>query len=205
MHCLQPVGMAHASFILAFSIFTGIVKKLLKTRKKEKKKKHNKIVMLARSKLNSMENKISEALINNEIRHQDFMTIINEVKKYRGLKESITMINCQRSDVEKINLIEKGKKWASMKLPSTMKLLIIIPNCKYKMECYCMRCKKYTKNIYPRVSKTSNDKIMILLKCVVWGRKKLRFINKQEAKGLLSNLGLRTLSSKIPLLGDILF
>ena len=72
--------MAHASFILAFSIFTGIVKKLLKTRKKEKKKKHNKIVMLARSKLNSINNKISKALMDNEISHEDFETIINEEK-----------------------------------------------------------------------------------------------------------------------------
>ena len=58
-----PVGMASASFSLAFSISTGIVKKLLKTTR-NKKKKHNKIVMLARSKLNSTESKISEALIN---------------------------------------------------------------------------------------------------------------------------------------------
>ena len=63
------------------------------------------IVMLARCKLNSIEIKISEALINNEISHEDFMTIINEEKKYRELKESIRMTNSQRSDVEKINLI----------------------------------------------------------------------------------------------------
>ena len=66
--------------------------------------------MLARSKLNSMESKISEALINNEISHEDFMTIINEEIKYRGIKESIRMMNSQRSDVEKINLIKEGKK-----------------------------------------------------------------------------------------------
>ena len=65
--------------------------------------------MLARSKLNSIESKISEELINNEISHEDFMTIINEEKKYRELKESIRMMNSQRSDVEKINLIEEGK------------------------------------------------------------------------------------------------
>ena len=64
-----PVGIASASFSLAFSISTGIVKKLLKTRR-NKKKKYNKIVMLARSKLNSIESKISEALINNEIIHE---------------------------------------------------------------------------------------------------------------------------------------
>ena len=66
--------------------------------------------MLARSKLNSIESKVSEALINNEISHEDFMTIINKEKKYRELKESIRMMNSQRSDVEKISLIEEGKK-----------------------------------------------------------------------------------------------
>ena len=71
--------------------------------------------MLARSKLNSTESKISEALINNESSHEDCMTIINEEKKYRELKERIRMMNIQsnciqRSDVEKINLIEEGKK-----------------------------------------------------------------------------------------------
>ena len=102
-----PVGIISASFSYTFSISTGIVKKLLKTTRN--KKKHNKIVMLARSKLNSIESKISEELINNEISHEHFMTIINEEKKYRELKESIRMMNSQRSDVEKINLIEEGK------------------------------------------------------------------------------------------------
>ena len=64
--------------------------------------------MLARSQLNSIESKISEALINNEISHEDFMTILNEEKKYRELKESIRMMNSQRSDVEKsINEVVK--------------------------------------------------------------------------------------------------
>ena len=104
-----PVGIVSASFSLAFSISTGIIKKLLKTTR-NKKKKHNKIVMLARSKLNSIESKISEALKNNEIKHEDFTTIIDEEKKYRELKESIRMMNSQRSDAERINLIEEGKK-----------------------------------------------------------------------------------------------
>ena len=104
-----PVGIVSASFSLAFSISTGIIKKLLKTTR-NKKKKHNKIVMLARSKLNSIESKISEALINNEISHEDFMTIINEEKKYRELKESIRMMNNQESDSEKVNLTEEGEK-----------------------------------------------------------------------------------------------
>ena len=104
-----PVGILSASFSLAFSISPGLIKKLLKTTR-SKKKKHNKIVMLARSKLNSIESKISEALINNEIKNEDFTTIIDEEKKYRELKESIRMMNSQRSDTEKNNLIEEGKK-----------------------------------------------------------------------------------------------
>ena len=58
--------------------------------------------MSTRGKLSSIESKISEALINNEITHEDFMTIINEKEKYRELKESIEMMNSQRSDVEKL-------------------------------------------------------------------------------------------------------
>ena len=64
--------------------------------------------MLSRSKLNSIESKISEALINNEISHEDLVTIINDKKKYRELKERIKMMNSQRSDVEKVILIEEG-------------------------------------------------------------------------------------------------
>ena len=73
-----PVGIMSASCSLAFSITTGFVKTFLKTIRN--KKKHTKIVMLATS--NSIESKISEALINNEICHEDFMTILNEEKKY---------------------------------------------------------------------------------------------------------------------------
>ena len=104
-----PVGIIIASFSLEFSISTRIIRKLLKTTW-NKKKKHNKIVMLARSKLNSIESKISEALINNEINHEGFMTIINEEKKYWELKESIRMMNSQSSDVEKVSLTEESKK-----------------------------------------------------------------------------------------------
>ena len=80
-----PVGITSASFSLELSICREIVKKLLKTTR-IKKKKHNKIVMLARSKLNSIESKISEALIKSEIIHEDFMTIINEEKKIQRTK-----------------------------------------------------------------------------------------------------------------------
>ena len=66
--------------------------------------------MLARNKLNSIENKISKALMDNEISHEDFETIINEEKKYRELNERISMMNSHRSGAEKVNLIEEGKK-----------------------------------------------------------------------------------------------
>ena len=89
-----PIGITSASLSLAFSLCTILVKKLLKATR-NKKKKHNKIVMLARSKLNSIENKIPEALINNQIIHEDFMTIINEERNYRELKESIRMMKGQ--------------------------------------------------------------------------------------------------------------
>ena len=64
---------------------------------------------------------------------------------------------------------------------------------------------KYTKNINPQLSSTSNSKIMILSKCAICGSKKSKFIKKQEAKGLLSKLGIKTPLSKVPLLRDILF
>ena len=71
------------------------------------------------------------------------------------------------------------------------------------MESYCLKCKKYTKNINPQVSSTSNGKLMILQKCAICNGKKSKFIKKQDGKGLLSKLGIKTPLSKIPLLGDI--
>ena len=117
-----PVGIMSASCSLKFSVTTGFLKKILKTIR-NKNKKHNKVVMLFKSKLNSMESKISDALINNAISHEDFMTWrLNEEKKYRELKKSIRMMNNQWSDVAKIILIEEGKKGVN----EVMKLLISI-------------------------------------------------------------------------------
>ena len=73
------------------------------------------------------------------------------------------------------------------------------------MELYCLKCKKYTKNINPRVSSTSNGKLMKLSKCAICNSKKSEFINQPKAKGLLIKLGIKTPLSKVPLLGDILF
>ena len=73
------------------------------------------------------------------------------------------------------------------------------------MESYCLKCRKYTKNINPQVSSTSNGKLMILSKCAICGSRKSKFIKKQDAKGKLSSLGIKTPLSKITLLGDVLF
>ena len=70
---------------------------------------------------------------------------------------------------------------------------------------YCLKCKTNTESINPRVSATSNGRAMILSECAICGSKKSKFIKKQEAKGLLCSLGIRTPLTKIPLLGDVLF
>ena len=67
------------------------------------------------------------------------------------------------------------------------------------------KVQKNTESIDPKVSATSNGKTMIISKCAIWGSKKSKFSKKQEAKALLSNLGIRTPLSKIPLLGNVLF
>ena len=73
------------------------------------------------------------------------------------------------------------------------------------MKSFCLKCKKDTENINSRVSNTNNGRTMILSKCAICGSKKSRFTKNQEAKGILSNLGIRTTLSKVPLLGNILF
>ena len=70
---------------------------------------------------------------------------------------------------------------------------------------YRFKCKSNTESINSKVSKTTNDTAMILSTCAICGSKESKFIKEQEAKGLLSNLGLKTPLNKIPVLGDILF
>ena len=86
-----PVGIASVRFTLIFSITTGIVKKLLNITR-HKKKKHVKIVMLAKSKLNSIEI-ISQALIDMEISHDKFTTILNDKDKYEKMKDNLRSEN----------------------------------------------------------------------------------------------------------------
>ena len=81
----EPVGIASASFNLVFSLTTGIIKKLLSITK-NKKKKYNNIFMLAKSKLNSVETLIPPALMDLEVSHEEFKTIVNEKEKYEKMK-----------------------------------------------------------------------------------------------------------------------
>ena len=83
-----PAGIASASFTLIFSLTTGIIKKLLSTTKK-KKKMHNQIFMLAKSKFNSIEILISQALNDMEISHKELITIFKEKDRYEKMKENI--------------------------------------------------------------------------------------------------------------------
>ena len=70
---------------------------------------------------------------------------------------------------------------------------------------YCLKCKKNTESINPNVLKTTNGKTMILSKCATCGSKKSKFIKEQQAKGILSSVGIRTTLNKIPILGDVFF
>ena len=87
-----PVGIASASLPLIFSVTTGIVKKLLNITK-NKKKKYDKILMLAKGKLNSIETLMSQALIDLDISHEEFITILKEKDKYERMKENLRSEN----------------------------------------------------------------------------------------------------------------
>ena len=73
-----------------------------------------------------------------------------------------------------------------------------------KKETYCLACRKYTKNINPEIVRNRQNRLMIQSNCATSGSKKSRFIKEQHAMGILSNLGIKTASSKVPLL-NILF
>ena len=99
-----PVGIASASFTLIFSLATGIVKKLLNITR-NKKKKHDKIFMLAKSKLSSIEALISQALIDMEISHEEFITILKEKDKYEKMKENLRSEN-EKQEIMRISSIK---------------------------------------------------------------------------------------------------
>ena len=103
-----PVGIASAGFTIAFSLAIGIVKRILKTTG-NKKKEHGKILMLAKSKLNSIETLISQVLIWIEISHAEFITILKEKDKYEKMKENVK--NFSEKLEEKKNGNEFVNRW----------------------------------------------------------------------------------------------
>ena len=98
-----PVKIASASFTLVFSLTTGIIKKLLNT--KNKKKKHDKILLLAKSKLNSIEILISQALIDMGISHEEFVTILKEKDLYEKMKENVKSEN-EKQEIMRLNSVK---------------------------------------------------------------------------------------------------
>ena len=96
-----PVGIASASLTLIFSLTTEIIKKLLNI-SRNKNKKHDKILMFAKSKLNSIETLVSQALIDMEISHEEFSTILKEKDKYEKIKDNL------RSENEKYEIMRSS-------------------------------------------------------------------------------------------------
>ena len=98
-----PVGIASASFTLIFSLKCGIIKTLLGTTR-NKKKKYDKILMLVKSKLNSIETLISQALIDMEISHEEFVIILKEKDKYEKMKENLRIEN-EKQEIMRLIII----------------------------------------------------------------------------------------------------
>ena len=73
------------------------------------------------------------------------------------------------------------------------------------MKTYCVKCRKDTENIDPKMARTKNNRLIMQTKCPICGIKKSRFVKEQEAKGLLSTLGIKTPMSKIQLLNVLFF
>ena len=105
-----PVGIASASFTLIFSLTIGISKKLLSITR-NKKKKYNKIPMLAKSKLSCIETLISQVLVDMEISHEEFVAVFKEKDKFEKMKENVRNVN--EKFQEKIVLIQGLKKVSS--------------------------------------------------------------------------------------------
>ena len=95
-----PAGITGASLTLIFTIGTGISKSLLKLTKK-RKKKHNKIIVLAKNKLNTIDTLLSSALNDSEINHEEFTNIITETNIYENIKENIKELTTESSEEEK--------------------------------------------------------------------------------------------------------
>ena len=133
------VGIACASLTLFFSVATGIVKKLLNI-KRNKKKKHDEILMLAKSKLNSIETLVSQALIDMEKSHEEFTTILKKKDKYEKMKDNL------RSENEKYEIMRLSSVKSKTQMKNSEKVLSILCHqknlffflCMYKMDSFAL-------------------------------------------------------------------
>ena len=104
-----PVGIAGASFTLIFSLTTGIIKKLLSITR-NKKERHGKILMVAKSKLNSIETLVSQALTDMEISHEEFDTFVKEKDKYEKTKEIVRNVSEKQGNMRLNSVNSKTQK-----------------------------------------------------------------------------------------------
>ena len=107
MEFVSQVGITSASFTLIFSLTTEIIKKLLRITRK-KKKKCDKILILAKSKLDSIETLVFQAIIDMEISHEEFNVIIREKQKYEKMKENVRNVSKQQDNM-RLNSVNSKK------------------------------------------------------------------------------------------------
>ena len=190
-----PAGIAGASLTLIFTIGTGISKSLLKVTKK-RKKKHNKIIALAKSKLSDIETLLSSALNDSKISREEFTSIITERNIYENIKENIK------------NTIEPPELPSIAELTSEpnnfLKRSTLQKMERKKKQTYCLVCRDYTNSINPKIVRNRQNRYIIQSNCTTCGSKKSRFIKEQKSLGILSNLGFKKPLIRVPLL-NILF
>ena len=147
-----------------------------------KKTKHNKIVFLVKSKLNSIEVLIPKALIDSVISYDEFVLINNLLKEHNEMKEEIVKSS-----------FELSCAWS---LSTTFSESIY----KRMSSNYCLKCRNDTENKNPKVAGTKN-KSMFLSKCALCDSKKSKCVKHEQASRLLSSLGIKTPLNKILLVG----
>ena len=138
------------------------------------------MLLLAKSRLNSVEILISKVLINSNISHIEFVLIKNVLKEYGEMNEEIKY---------------SKTSWDHRRFQSILKAML---------RCY-LKCRKNTESKNPKFVRTQNAKIIFLSKCEPFDSKKSKSMKEHKASGLLSSLDIKTFSCKISLLGPLLF
>ena len=155
-----PIGIAGSSFAVFFSLTTEIITKLLSITRK-KKKKHDKIPMFAKSKLNSIETLVSLALIDMKISHEEFILILREKDKYE-IKENLRYVNEKQGNMGLNSVNSKfWKKWVVCKLFTQVAILTVWRICRPKIIIFCCIYKnEYTYSIHCRSMKKKGVEVI---------------------------------------------